>query len=145
MKGEVDLTDFAVALQLANPDAGSVGGPTVRSDSAVASVVNNYNVTNNITGHGTTIAAGEHITQTSAIAAGDTGSLREELTKLGLDSTAAQEFADALDADRSVEGSQVRGFLNRVQSGAISISTDVATRVVTGQLTSLSMEYLGTL
>ena len=135
--------DFAIALQLVNPDAGSVGGPTVESDSEVASVV--YNVTNNVTGHGTNIAAGSSITQTSTINAGDRDGLREELTKVGLDAAAVEEFADALDADGSIEGPQVKSFLSRVKSGAVKVSTDVGIKVVTGQIAALAMEYLGTL
>lgn len=135
--------DFAIALQLANPDAGSVGGPTIESDSKVASVV--YNVTNNVTGHGTNIAAGSSITQTSTINTGDRDGLREELAKVGLDAAAADEFADALDADGSIEGAQVKSFLARVKSGAVKVSTDVGIKIVTGQLAALAMEYLGTL
>ncbi|MCM3522217.1 MULTISPECIES: hypothetical protein [unclassified Curtobacterium] len=135
--------DFAIELQLANPDAGSVGGPTIETDPKVASVV--YNVTNNVTGHGTNIAAGSSMTQTSTVNAGDRDGLREELTKVGLDEASAEEFANALDTDRSVEGPQVKSFLGRVKSGAVKVSTDVGVKVVTGQLAALAMEYLGTL
>jgi len=134
--------DFAVALQVANPEAGSVGGPTVQSDSAVASVVTNYYVTNTITGHGNNVAAGERISQTSSVTVGDREGLQAELTALGLDEAAIEEFTAALDADGSVEGPQVRSFLDRVKTGAINVTTDVATRVVTGQLTTLGLEYL---
>lgn len=135
--------DFAVDLQLANPEAGSVGGPTVQSDAAVATVINNYHVTNNVTGHGTNIAAGKDIAQSSTVAVGDRDALRSELEKIGLDSGAADEFADALDADKSIEGGRVRDFLDRVRSGAIRIATDVGIKIATGQLVAVALEYLG--
>ena len=133
--------EFAIALQLANPDAGSVGGPTINSDAKVASVV--YNVTNNVTGHGTNIAAGSSISQNSTVSTGDRDALRAELAKVGLSAPDADDFADALDADRSLEGPRVRTFLDRVKSGAVKVSTDVGVRIVTGQLAALAMEYLG--
>ncbi|WP_146245792.1 MULTISPECIES: hypothetical protein [unclassified Curtobacterium] len=135
--------EFAIALQLANPDAGSVGGPTINSDAKVASVV--YNVTNNVTGHGTNIAAGSSISQNSTVSTGDRDALRAELAKVGLSAPDADDFADALDADRSLEGPRVRTFLDRVKSGAVKVSTDVGVRIVTGQLAALAMEYLGSL
>lgn len=135
--------DFAVTLQLANPDAGSVGGPTVTTDASVASVV--YNVTNNVNGNGTNIAAGENIVQSSTVASGDHDALIAALREIGLSESASTEFADALDTDRSVEGSRVRAFLERVQSGAVAVATDVAVRVTTGQLVTVALEYLGKL
>lgn len=135
--------DFALSLQLANPEAGSVGGPTIASDAAVASVV--YNVTNNVTGHGTNIAAGTGITQTSTVAVGDRDALQDELSRIGLNPIDAREFADALDSDGSIEGPRVKSFLDRMKSGAIRVAGDVGIRIVTGQLAALGMEYLGTL
>jgi hypothetical protein len=133
--------DFAITLQLANADAGSVGGPTIESDPNIASVV--YNITNNVTGHGTNIAAGDQISQTSTVNEGDRFSLTEELRKLGLVSNDVEAFADALDADRRIDGLNVQSFLDRVKSGAITVATDVSTKVITSQIAMLALQYLG--
>lgn len=134
--------EFALGLQLASPEAGATGGPTV-ADAAVANVVNN--VTNNIYGHVANIATGTAITQRGEVAAGDFGALVGVAQAAGLDQADAHEFASAVRDERGVDGPKVKGILERVQSGAIKVAGDVTAKVSASILVAAALHFLGTL
>jgi hypothetical protein len=135
--------EFALELQGANVDAGTVGGPTIASDEALAGTV--YQVTNNIYGPGANISAGNGVTQSSTVIEGDTAGLLAAVQALGLSHEAATEFGAAVDDDRSVDGPRVRAFLDRVRAGTVEVATGLATKVATAELANLALHYLGTL
>ncbi len=146
LRGLVDVVrskalEFALELQTAFPDAGTVGGPTVSSEPALAAVV--YNITNHITGDGTNIAAGSHIVQRSQVRKGDPESLRVAAEALGLSAETAREFVDAVESDGGVDGDRTSRFLERVRSGAIVVAGSVASDVVAGSLIELGKAFLG--
>jgi hypothetical protein len=133
--------EFALELQEQSPDAGSQGGPTINSDSAMAQVV--YNITNNITGHGTNIAAGTDIHQQSKVKQSDVDSLRSHAEGLGLSSDDAQEFASALQEEQSLDGTRVQAVLSRVRAGTVDLTSKVSASVIAGALLEAGKQFLG--
>lgn len=132
---------FALELQQANPEAGTLGGPTVAEDPELRSVI--YHVTNNITGHGANIATGSDIRQRSMVAAGDVESFKSAATEFGLDTTTASEFVDAVVGDASVDGPRVHSILERVRNGSISLSGNVAANLAASGLLEIATQFLG--
>jgi hypothetical protein len=132
--------EFALELQMRFPDAGTVGGPTVLSNSAVAQTV--FNITNNITGDGASIAAGSGIRQQSNFR-GDTSEFKKRAELLGLSPEDADAFVQAVSAERDLDGSAVRSFLGRIRTGAIHLAKSVSYDVVAGALIDLAKTYLG--
>ena len=132
---------FALELQSNFPEAGSVDGPTVATEPALAQAV--YNITNNITGHGTNIAVGADAHQVSNVAVGDEGALLQRLQELGMAEEHRQEFLDAVKADGSLTGARTTGFLDRVRSGAIMLGAGLTTDVAAEVLVTLGKLFLG--
>jgi hypothetical protein len=146
LRGIIDVVrsramEFALELQVAFPDAGEVGGPTVASTPALAQTV--YNITNNITGHGTNIAAGPGATQTSTVNVGDEAGLRARLEELGIPADERDEFVAAVQEDGTPEGPRTTRFLDRVRSGAILLGTGLATDVAAEALVAAARGFLG--
>lgn len=133
--------EFGLELQSTFPTAGSVGGPTLKTEPQLAPVV--YNITNNITGHGTNIAAGSNVRQKSSVKAGDLNSLRQAAEDLGLTPEEAQAFADAVQDDQAVEGARVSGFLDNMRNGAITVAGSMASDAAASSLMELAKAYLG--
>jgi len=132
--------DFALQLQSTDPDAGTVGGPTVK-DAPIAATI--YNITNNITGHGTNIAAGNESRQHSKVVVNDLTSLLVAAKELGLDDTAATELAAAVVAPEAERPHKVAAFLAKVGEGAFAIGASATGQLVADQLTPLINTYLG--
>ena len=145
LRGVIDVIrtramEFALDLQTSFPDAGSLGGPTVESTPALAQTV--YNITNNITGHGTNIATGPGAQQTSTVAIGDETALIAKLAELGLGESDRDEFVSAL-RDDGIDGPRATNFLARIRSGAISLAAGLTTDVAAEVLVSLGRAFLG--
>lgn len=146
LKGVLDVIrskalEFALELQSADPEAGSVGGPTLTSEPALAGAV--YNVTNNIYGDGVNIATGSNIKQKSNVSKGDADAFRREALSLGLPEQAVEEFISFVAEEESVDRPKVQAFLERVRSGAIVLSGNVASDIVAGSLVELGKGFLG--
>lgn len=144
LAGIVDIVrtkamEFALELQGRFPEAGSTAGPTVRDNSEMAVAI--YHVTNNITGHGTNIATGSGIDQASLV--GDLDQLRSQIRAIGLETSDAEEFIDSVVEEKTLSGPRVEGFLSRVRSGAVSLTTSVASDVAAGSLIEIAKAYLG--
>lgn len=144
LRGVIDTVrnkamEFALDLQEEYPHAGETGGPTVETDTRLASVV--YNVNNNIYGNGTNIATGHDNSQKLRIE-GHREEFVRELLKLGLSAEAAGEYVAAVD-ESGFEGASARGFVERVRSGAISFSGNASASVVGGALIELAKMYVG--
>jgi hypothetical protein len=135
--------DLALDLQADYPEAGEQGGPTVTNQPQMQQVVNNFTTTNNITGDGTNIAAGQDIYQRSKVRRGDDDALREGAGQLGLDAEAIEEFLTLVKEERNIEGPRSRGFLARVRDGAVALSGAVASDVAATTLIDLANGYLG--
>jgi hypothetical protein len=132
--------EFALDLQARFPEAGEPGGPTVQSNSEMAHTV--YNITNNITGHGTNVAAGSDIRQSSRVR-GDVDELKRRAAELGLDSAATEELAEALTSEGSVDGPRFASLIEKVRTGAIVLATSISSDVVAGSLVELGKAFLG--
>jgi len=146
LRGVVDVVrsramEFALELQADYPDAGEIGGPTVAATPGLATTV--YNITNNITGHGTNLAAGPGAQQTSTLNAGDASSLLARLTELGLTEPERDEFVIAITEDNSIDGPHTGGFLARVRSGAVRLAEGFTTDVAAELLIAAGRAYLG--
>lgn len=131
--------EFALDLQEEYPNAGRVDGPTVETDTKLATVV--YNVNNNIFGNGTNIATGSKSNQKIRIE-GNSDEFVRELVKLGLNNEAVDEFVAAID-DGGVDGAATRSFIERIKSGAVSFSGNASASVVGGVLIELAKIYIG--
>lgn len=132
--------DFALVLQTANPDAGSVNGPTV-SDAPVAQAV--WHVTNNIYGDGAQLAHGENIRQQSKVVKGDLAGLLRAAEEAGLDAEGRDELARTVLSDEARRPSRVKTFLSKVGDGAFAIGTGMTADVAATQLSELISSYLG--
>jgi len=132
--------EFALALQTANPDAGTVNGPTI-ADEPVASAVTH--IENHIYGDHAQVAQGAAVTQHMTVARGDLMSLLEAATAAGLDDEGKRELAAAVTADEAERPSRVKRFLGKVGEGAFLLGTGVATEVAATQLSDLITAYLG--
>ncbi|WP_460004288.1 AbiTii domain-containing protein [Microbacterium xylanilyticum] len=146
LRGVIDVIrskalEFALDLQSADPTAGSVGGPTVATEPALALVV--YNVTNNIYGDGANVATGSQIEQRSKVNMGDAEALRREAEALGLSGADAEEFTQILIEEESVDTPKVRRFLDRVRTGAVAAAAGVGTDLAAGSLLELGKGFLG--
>jgi hypothetical protein len=133
--------EFALELQTTFPDAGSLNGPTVLTTPALASVV--YNITNNITGHGTNIATGDSAHQASNVVVGDESALRLGLDRLGMSELDQDDFVEAIQADQGVDGPRTQSFLARLRSGSIQLGTGIAVEVAAESLVALARAFLG--
>ena len=107
--------EFAPDLQTEDPEAGSVGGPTV-TDPGIQNVV--YDVVNNLTGHGANIATGSDIRQRNRVGVGDQEALRRAVRKLGLSADSAREFTGLIVDARSTHGPRLAAFLDKLRQGA---------------------------
>lgn len=144
LRGVIDTVrnkamEFALDLQADYPEAGTTGGPTVETDTGLATTV--YNVTNNIYGSGTNIATGRDIKQKNRIQ-GNREKFVREMLKLGLSAEASGEYATAVD-EGGVEGDMARSFIERVKSGAVTFTGNVSASVVGGALIELGKLYVG--
>lgn len=146
LRGIVDTVrnralDFALELQTAYPDAGSAGGPTVATTPALAQTV--FNITNNITGDGTNVAAGTQITQKSVVRKADIESLRTEATRLGLADADVDELVGIVEAEPTVDSTAFTRFVGRIRDGAMVLGTSVASDVIAGAIIEAVKQYLG--
>ena len=146
LRGLIDIVrskamEFALELQTDYPEAGTPGGPTVASEPGLSSTV--FHVTNNIYGDGTNIATGSDIKQRSRVQKGDVDALRREAEFSGLTAEDAAEFVAAVTSEKSLEGTQTKGFLDRVRSGAITLSGSIASDVAASGLIEIASSFLG--
>lgn len=105
--------EFALELQMSFPDAGTVDGPSVATNTAVAPVV--FNTTNNIYGHGANIATGSDIAQRSIIK-GNIQEFERQVKALGLGDADAAEFTAIVKDERSLEKPRGKAFLEKVRA-----------------------------
>jgi hypothetical protein len=132
--------DFALELQSTSPDAGEQNGPTV-ADAPIAAAV--YNITNNITGHGTNVAAGSNANLHSTVTINDLASLLAAVKDLGLNDAVTTELAAAVVAPHAERPTKIAEFLARVGAGAFTIGGSATGQLVADQLTPLINTYLG--
>ncbi|MFT3889849.1 MAG: hypothetical protein QM713_17030 [Arachnia sp.] len=132
--------EFALELQESFPDAGSVDGPSVATDTAVAPVV--FNTTNNIYGHGANIATGSDIAQKSIIK-GNLEELGRQVRSLGLNDAEVTEFTAIIDGEQSVDKPRGKAFLEKVRAGSVAVGAAVPSNVIAGSLIELAKMYLG--
>jgi hypothetical protein len=146
LRGVVDVIrskamEFALELQMQFPDAGSVGGPTVNTTPELAQAISH--ITFNITGDGTNVATGHHITQTSTVNRGDVAALRREVAALGLGEQDVEAFVTALAETQSLEAPAVVTVLDRMRNGAITLGTAITTEAAAAALIELGKMFLG--
>lgn len=146
LRGIVDTVrtkamELALELQVKYPNAGTLQGPTVSSNSEVALTV--YNITNSITGDGASIAVGDNLQQSNTVRQGDLPSLTSALTALGLPEDAQEEFIEILEGDNALESEAAQTFLQRVRNGSIVLGKSVSSGVVAGTLIELGKAFIG--
>lgn len=132
--------EFALELQESFPDAGSVDGPSVATNTAVAPIV--FNTTNNIYGHGANIATGSDIAQKSVVK-GNPEEFKRQLKSLGLSDAEAEQFTQVIDEEQSIDKPRTKAFLEKVRAGSIAVGTAVPSNVIAGSLVELAKMYLG--
>lgn len=136
-----DALSLALDLQRDFPDAGEVGGPTVK-DSGIQQII--HSVTNNIYGDGANLAVGPGSTQLTVIAKGDLVALLQAVRELGVEGDALSELASIMTADDEpeVKGSKARAFAERVRTGSIVLATEVAAAVAADGIIELTAQFL---
>lgn len=132
--------EFALELQASFPNAGSVDGPSVATDTAVAPVV--FNTTNNIYGHGANIATGSDIAQKNVIK-GNLAEFERQVKALGLSDADAAEFAQVIEEEQAVDKPRGKAFLEKVRTGAITVGAAVPSNIIAGSLIELAKMFLG--
>lgn len=132
--------EFALELQESFPDAGSVDGPSVAKNTAVAPIV--FNTTNNIYGHGANIATGSDIAQKSVVK-GNPEEFKRQLKSLGLNDVEAEQFTQIIYEEQSIDKPRTKAFLEKVRAGSIAVGTAVPSNVIAGSLVELAKMYLG--
>ncbi|QYM76465.1 hypothetical protein [Leucobacter luti] len=132
--------EFALELQESFPDAGSMDGPSVAKNTAVAPVV--FNTTNNIYGHGANIATGSDIAQKSIIK-GNLEELGRQVRALGLNDAEVTEFTAIIEEEKSVDKPRGKAFLEKVRAGSVAVGAAVPSNVIAGSLIELAKMYLG--
>lgn len=133
--------DFAVELQSANPDAGSLNGPPV-AEKDIASTI--FHVTNNLYGAGANVAQGSGIAQSSTVTAGDITGLLQAAQSAGLtDAAAARDLAAAATADESERQTMFDRVIEKVKAGTYAVATGVTTGAAAGVLEEAIKAYLG--
>ena len=134
--------DFALDLQVAYPDAGEPGGPTV-AEPGVQQVVNHN--TNNIYGDGNQIAVGTGNVQTTTVNKGDLLSLLGAARRLGLGDDALAELTAAVvgDDDTDDKRSRLAAFADKVRSGAFVLIGGVTADLAATGVIDLGSQFLG--
>ena len=147
LRGLVDVVrnkalDFALELQSSDPDAGSLGGPTVEGNPDLQAAV--IHVTNDIYGDGVSIATGSAIRQSAQVAKGDVEAFREAVAHVLAEVADVAHFVAAVEQERSHAGEGVQSFLDQVRKGAIKVAGGVGTNVAASMLMKLAKGFLGT-
>lgn len=145
LRGVIDAVrntalNFALELQSADPNAGTVGGPTV-ADAAVGGSVRS--VTYNIFGDGAQVAMGNHIAQHSTVQKGDLAGLLKAVAEVGLLREGSNELAKILLGEEQDRSSRIKGFLRGIGSGAIAVATGATGQLVADAVEPLVQAYLG--
>ncbi|MFV0633352.1 hypothetical protein [Demequina sp.] len=146
LRGLIDVIrtkalEFALALQESNPDAGSLGGPTVGGSPELQAAV--FHITHNIYGDGTNIATGAHINQSTTLAPGDADALRAAVAEVLSDQADVNAFAEALVDEGRIDGDRVSDFLKRLRGGAVNVAGSIGVDVAASMLVGIAKQYLG--
>lgn len=132
--------EFALDLQTNFPNAGSLEGPTLDNNTAVAPVI--FNITNNIYGHGANIATGFDVTQKSTFR-GNVDELTKQIKILGISDPDTFEFIKIIQDENSVDTPRLKSFFDKIRSGAVHVGSTVASEVIIGSLIELGKMFLG--
>lgn len=134
--------ELALELQLASPDAGSSGGPTVALAPIAESVVS---ITNHIYGDGAQVASGHQVHQEThmTVMSGDLEGLLRCARELGLDEEGKMELATAVLADEHERPGRIQRFMAKIGEGTFIIGAGTAVDVIGAQISRLIGMYLG--
>ncbi|MFE9244968.1 hypothetical protein [Nocardiopsis sp. NPDC006938] len=133
---------FALELQEAHPQAGEEQGPTIHDPQIQQAVT--FLITN-VHGSHNNVTVGDDNTMSLTVEQGDLESLLKAASALGLDKMARDELTEAVTGDHTVEEKQSRlkRFTGRVQSGAVSLTGNIAANIAAAQILDWGMKFLG--
>ncbi len=132
--------DFALELQDASPEAGTVGGPTI-SDEAVSGTI--MNITNNIYGDGAQVAQGKKIHQHSEVQKGDLAALLQAVKDAGLGQEGERELAKIVLMEEADRPNRLSAFFQKVRDGGFAIATGASGDLLAESIQNLVKGYLG--
>lgn len=132
--------DLALELQRANPEAGTLNGPTVAEPPIASAVVN---VTNNIFGNSNNVAVGDAALQHSHVIANDVESLLRAARDVGLRDEGLDALRDAASAASAERPSRLAAVLDRVRTGAFTLAAGIGADVAANALEPLLTQFLG--
>lgn len=132
--------DLALELQRANPQAGTLNGPTVAEPPIASAVVN---VTNNIFGNSNNIAVGDASQQHTSVVANDVESLVRAARALGLEEDGLDALRDAAGAPVANRSDRLGEVLARVRAGAFTLAAGVGADLLASTLEPLVKQFLG--
>lgn len=134
------VLDFAVNLQATDPNAGSVGGPTIAA-APVAEIARATHI--HIYGTVGNLAVGDHAHQELTVEAGDGQGLLAALTGAGASDELLAEVRSALDADESARPSRIRAVAAKLGSGTLAVAANAAGSLTAEGAIALLTMYLG--
>ncbi|HRL47966.1 MAG TPA: hypothetical protein PLK46_05835 [Propioniciclava sp.] len=109
--------DLALSFEDVSPNVGSLGGPTIDTDTELARVVNIGVI--NVFGERANVAVGEGA-QALQVNPGDVPALLEAAAHI-LEPEGVEALKAALDQDAQAAGPATRGFLLKVKEGAVGL------------------------
>lgn len=134
--------ELALNLHTTDENAGTLNGPTI-ADDPIATTINNF--TTNVFGHGANFAFGDNATLRSKVIVNDVASLLTAARELGLADEGIAELRAAAAAPKPERPSRLKAVVERVGSGALSLTNAVAGEVAGSQLNMLVQQFLGQL
>lgn len=132
--------DFALNLESTDPDAGTLGGPTVDEPQVAESI---YNITNNIYGDGANVASGNGNTLSVKVNKGDVEAFIRAIQELQLGGETEQALIEAAKSPEVERESKIHGVLRRIKDGGLHLANAVGTEVAVSQVDVLVQQLLG--
>jgi hypothetical protein len=147
LQGIVDIVrnkvlDLALDLQETDAESGEQDGPTVGTPDMEKTV---FNITNNIYGNNTNVAAGESVQQQVTIQKGNVKELLDGVRQIIQDEGVIDSIEKTATKACSVEEkrSVFKKIIGAITNGATQIAKDTTTAVAASVLTRLFAQFLG--
>lgn len=121
---------LVLALEGASTDAGTLGGPTVKTSPEVAAAVENVTIhltgdhASLVLGSGNALASGT--ANQATVAAGDVKTLLRDVNDI-VDDAATRDLQRAIDQDGGTQGPEVSSWLEKVRQGGYTLAAGMTT------------------
>lgn len=134
------VLDLALGLESVGGNVGEPNGPTV-ADEALSNAVSNFTI--NIYGDGASVAAGSHIKQKNSVVKNDPESLLAASRELGISEAELETLRQAVTSELGQAGPKTKRFIDRLKSGAVTMTSGVTSGMIATQFMTLLSAYYG--